>query len=160
MGKAEEWRGRGRAQALEQAVKLELPSGMVVLARRPDPFLLASWGRLPLGLAAAARGEPAAAITDEEARGMADFMRDLLVSVCIEPRVSVNPGNDEIHPREIPEADWIYLVKWAMRAEEARALEGFRRDRADAGPGGDGEDVRGAPVRPIRDSGRGPGSEF
>ena len=29
------------------------------------------------------------------------------------------PGPEEIHPRELPEADWMYIVEWAMRLKEA-----------------------------------------
>jgi hypothetical protein len=124
-------------------VELELPSGMKILARRPDPLQLAAWERLPLALAAVASGEQTPGeITAGQVAETAGFLRDLLVYCCVEPRVSLNPaGEDEIHPREIPQRDWTFILHWALRVEEARALEGFRPQRADAGGGGDGERV-------------------
>ncbi len=138
---ATDWRKRAQVAARETAVELELPSGMKILARRPNALQMAAWGRLPLGLASAASGAAAEASV-EEAGEIAGFLRDVLVYCCVEPRVSLEPkGEDEIHPREIPAEDWTFIVSWAMRVEEARALEGFRRGGADVGGGGDGKDV-------------------
>lgn len=124
------------------AVEVELPSGVKVLARKPAVLQLATWGKLPMGLAAAASGEAAGGDVSREVAELAGFYRDLLVYCLVKPRISVTPaGEDEIHPREIPVADWNFLVSWALRVEEVRALDGFREGRADAGGGGDGEAV-------------------
>lgn len=143
MGRAREWRAKAREAAKEEAVDLKLPSGMVIRARRPNPLQLAAWDRLPLTLAAVATGEQAPGqITADQVSETAGFLRDLLVYCCVEPRVSLNPvGEDEIHPREIPQEDWTFIMNWAMRVGEARTLEGFRPQRADAGGSGDGETV-------------------
>ncbi len=141
MGRASEWKEKAREAARVETVELALPSGMVILARRPGLLQLAGWDRMPLGLAGAAAGGPAEQVSAEKAIELAAFLRDLLVYVCVDPRVSLTPGEDEIHPKDIPQQDWTYILNWAMRVEEARSLEGFRRQRADAGGGGDGEAV-------------------
>lgn len=163
MGKAKEWMAKARDAARADAVELELPSGMKILARRPDPLQFAAWQRLPFSLATAAAGDGASekAPSIEDAQAMAAAMRDLLVYCCVEPRVSLDPqGDDEIHPREIPQQDWTFILSWAMRVQEARALEGFRGERADAGSRGDGEAIRGAAVEPAGDNRPALGVEF
>jgi hypothetical protein len=59
----------------------------------------------------------------EQAAEIAGFMRDLLLFCCVAPRVSLTPGEDEIHPRDIPLEDWTFIVRWAMRAEAAVDLK-------------------------------------
>lgn len=143
MSRASEWREKAKAAQEQEAVELTLPSGAKVLAQRPGMPWLASRNKLPAGLASAASGAEADALTAERIIEHAAFMRELLIYVCVDPRITLDPaGPDEIHPQEIPQADWLYLANWAMRVEEGRALEGFRGQRADAGRGGDGEGVR------------------
>jgi len=90
-----------------------------------------------MSLAAAASGDQAGGnVSDEQAVQLAEFLRDLLVFCCVDPKVP-----EEMNPREIPEADWTFILNWALRVEEARALEGFRRQRADAGDRGGSEAV-------------------
>lgn len=142
---ATEWKNKGRAAAEAEAVDLELPSGMTIKARRPEPLTVAMWGQLPLGLAAAVG--PAG--TGQEARPTADVMaglalaRDILTYCCVTPRLSLNPaGEGEIHPRDIPPEDVMFILRWARRGEEAEALRSFRDERQAAGSGGDGGTVR------------------
>jgi hypothetical protein len=160
MARANQWREKARAAALAAAEELRLPSGAVILARRPDPVQLAAWGRLPMLLANAAHGqEPAARVSTEEMAEIAGLYRDLLSYCCVEPRISTDPkGDDEIHPREIPEGDWTFIIHWALRVPEARALESFRGGRSDDGDRGDGQGVRAAAVEPAGDSGPGSGA--
>jgi len=142
MSRATEWRQKAAEAARKEAVELELPSGMVILARRPTPGELAMWGGLPLSLAVAAReGSDGAALSDEDVVAAHEFMRTVLINAVVEPRISLTPGPEEIHPREIPGPDWQFIVNWATRAEEARNLESFRGERPDAGGRGDGESV-------------------
>lgn len=138
MNRAEEWKKKAREAAAAEAVELTLPSGAVILARRPGPVQLAAWGRLPMALAAAAGGDQPAGVgvTNEQAADLAAFLRDLLVFCCVDPRVP-----EDIDPREIPQEDWTFIINWALRVGEARALDGFRRKRADAGDRGDSEAV-------------------
>lgn len=141
MGKASEW--RAKAQAAAEVVELTLPSGMTIMARRPDPAQLAVWGVLPGSLVGAVgdagtRGRGDAESTDSRM----DAIRDLFVWCCVSPRISLNPeGDDEIHPREVPQADWLHIVRWALRSEEAAALESFRPERGHAGGVRDSEGV-------------------
>jgi hypothetical protein len=141
MSRAKEWKTRARETARSEAVELVLPSGMEILARRPDPLQLAAWGRLPLGLVGAAVPTAAGEITTAEVAETAAFMRDLLTYCCVDPAVSVEPGEDTMHPSEIPQQDWTFILRWALRAEEVRALDGFRQERANHGAAGGGEGV-------------------
>lgn len=141
MSRAREWRRRAQEAARIGAIELELPSGIKILARRPNAMQLAAWNRLPFSLAGAASGS-APAITPDQAVDLAEFLRDLLLYCCIEPRVSLNPtSEEEIHPKEIPEQDWTFIVSWALRTEEARKLECFREERSDVTPGGSSQEL-------------------
>lgn len=148
---ATEWKKRAAEAAEREAVDLELPSGMRILARRPGPAALATWGKLPLGLAGAATGESGEPeISDEEIRQGFEFLRDLLVYCCVRPRISLDPkGENEIHPRDIPGPDAEFILAWAQRSGEVSALRNFRGQRADDGAGGDGQDVRPAAERVV-----------
>jgi hypothetical protein len=140
VSRATEWKAKGRETGLAEAVELELPSGAKIRALRPDLMQLAAWNVLPMGLAGAVVGEGEAQLpTVEKTLEVITAGRDLLVYCCVEPRISLTPGEDEIHPRDIPKEDWTFILRWALRVEEARALEGFRGGRPDAGSGGDGE---------------------
>ena len=161
---AKDWKRRGQAAGV---VELPLPSGMVIKARRPNPLQYAEWNRLPLMLAAAAENGPAA-VSAEQAQEIAGFMRELVVYCCVEPRVSETAAadsEDEIQPKDLPEEDWTFIVGWAMRLREAKALSTFRGKRTNDGAGSDGEAVfvqavdvdgdrgsgAGAGVRPVGD---------
>jgi hypothetical protein len=114
----------------------------------------AAWDRLPLLLAAV---DDAGAISNDQAMEIARFLRELLVYCCLSPRIVEAPaGEDEIAPREIPDADWRHIVTWAMRVEEAAAVRPFRPERADVGGGGDGKVLR-MPAVGV-DGDRGPGA--
>jgi hypothetical protein len=157
MDKATEWEAKDRETALAEAEPLTLPSGMVILARRPDPVQLVAWNKLPLILAGAAGGDTgttAAAPTDEQQMvEVAGFYRDLLVYCCVDPQVSLVPGPGKILPVKIPKQDWTFIVNWAMRSREAAALRSFRDGRTDGGGGGDGEGVWSPAVEPAGDRG-------
>jgi hypothetical protein len=155
---ASEWRAKAREAARTEAVELELPSGAKILARRPDAVQMASWGKLPLQLAAAAGDGRQEGGDSPRVADLAVFCREILEYCCVSPRVNLNPQSDEIHPREIPQADWVFLVNWALRVEEARALESFRARGADDRAGSDGADVRGAAERAAGDRGPGAGA--
>ena len=112
---AKEWRDKG-AQAAE--TDLKLPSGMVIRARRPGPIQFAEWDRFPLMLELIEKARAGEGISLDEARETAAFLSDLLMYCCLQPKVSLTLSGDAIHPSEIPEADWIFLVKWALRIDE------------------------------------------
>lgn len=150
---AEEWKAKGRAAS--ETVDLALPSGMVIKARRPGPLQFAQWDKLPLLLVGVAGAGPAGAeaMTVDRAKAIAEFMRELLCFCCVEPRVP-----EDIHPREIPEADWTFIVGWAMRTREAESLRPFRGERKDVGGDCGGEAVFVETQRTAGDRGPGDGS--
>jgi len=142
MHTASEWKEKAAQAARQGAVELDLPSGMKILARRPAPGDMAVWGGLPFSLAvAAAKKTDPATVSNQDVLDMIAFNRDLLVYCVLEPRISLSPGPEEIHPRDIPFEDWQFIVHWAMRVEEARNLESFRGRRSDGGDSGDGQSV-------------------
>jgi len=153
---ASEWKAAGRRAAEEESVELALPSGMVLLARRPDPVQVAMWGQLPLSLASVvgrAAGAEAAPSPEDVMQSLA-LSRDLLVYCCVRPRISQAPQDeDEIHPRDLPMEDVLYILRWARREAETGKLVSFRGGRTTAGAGGDGEDVRAAAERAAGDHG-------
>lgn len=157
MGKASEWRAKAEASA--EVVDLTLPSGMVIRARRPDPAQLAVWGILPASLVGAA-GEPRPSGSGDAVSKMT-AIRDLFIWCCVSPRISLAPqGDDEIHPREVPEKDWLFIVRWALRSEEAAALESFRPRGRHAGDRGDRKDVELPAERTYVPDGSGDGAEL
>ncbi len=158
MPTSSQWRALARKAALAGAQDLELPSGMRILARRPDVVQLAMWQRLPVSLAAAAAGET----PKQEAMRVADVAavcRQILEYCCVQPRISLDPqGPEEIHPADIPDEDTEFILSWALRRQEAESLAAFRRRRADAGPGGDSAMLSRAPVGADGDRGPSAGS--
>jgi hypothetical protein len=157
MTRAQEWKQKAAAQAAADVVDLELPSGMTIRARRPGPVQLAMWGRLPLAMAVATIKDGGGGVGEASPEELVEgikFMRELLVYCCVEPRISDDPkGDDEIHPREIPEADWRFIIRWAMGSEEAAKLRPFRGERAGDRAGGVGEDVGRAAIADDLDPG-------
>src|ERR1035438_1036788 len=80
-------------------------------------------GELPLLLGMAQRGGQGT--TAEQAVEIADFMRLLLVYCCIEPRISETASEDsedEIRPRDLPEADWMFIVRSEEHTSELQSL--------------------------------------
>lgn len=158
---AAEWRRRSQERTKAAAQPLSLPSGMVVLARRPGAAFLASMGRLPLTLAGSLTGREQG--EGEDAAGAAvmegaAFLRELLAYVVVSPRISLEGGEDTIHPREIPDEDLTFLIRWAQRREEAESLETFRGGAEHGSAGGHGADVAVPAERAAGDHGSGAGA--
>ena len=138
-----EWRAKQRVEAVAAAVELTLPSGLTILARRPDPMQMLSWGRLPLGLAAAAAPEGGGGIGNDELLAGIEFSRQLLQYCFVKPQISLDPkGDSEIHPREIPLEDSMWVMRWARRTEETEKVRSFRGIRPGDRTSSDGGDVR------------------
>jgi len=127
--KEQQWRALGQKAAESEAQDLELPSGMVIRARRPGPALLAQYARLPLTLAAKVNEDSldAADGSTGDLSNFAEFLREILVYCVVEPGISTTPAPGQIHPREIPNGDFEFIIGWALRREEAASLESFRR---------------------------------
>jgi hypothetical protein len=156
---AKDWRLRAAEEAAATAVDLTLPSGMTIRARRPDPLQMAMWRRLPLSLAATAAGETGSAMSPEELMESVEASRQMLLYCCVSPRISLEPvGDDEIHPRDIPLGDAVFILRWAMRSEEAEKLRPFRIVEGAGDGGGDGQTVRAAAERAAGDSGSAAGA--
>ena len=150
---AQEWKAKGVAAV--EVVELALPSGMVISARRPGPMQFAAWDLLPTFITEGIRTD-GVGMSDEEVAKGARLVLDLLMYCCLEPRISTTPADNEIDPRDIPEADWLYIVRWAMRLEEAATVRRFRGRGAD-GSGSDGSAVVFRETVGV-DGNRGPGA--
>jgi len=128
MTTAEAWAKAGRDEAAAEAKNLLLPSGITVKARRPGVAFLAAHGRLPLGLAKRAEGEPSGggsvAVLEELV-----FFGTLVAHCVVSPEISTEPGPGRINPGNIPDDDIKFLIAWAMRGEEAERLATFRGGR-------------------------------
>jgi hypothetical protein len=152
---AKDWKRLADEKAVEQAVDLILPSGMTIKARRPNPLQLAHWDRMPFSLAAATQdGETMEGPTQQEIVNTAKFMQEMVLFCCLNPRISMEPkSDDEIHPRDIPQEDWLFIVHWALRSEETAKLRPFRSGAIDDRGRGDGQDVSMQAVEPVGNRG-------
>lgn len=115
------WREAARAGREARAERLELPSGAVILAAKPEPLEWILSGRIPqrlLGAAlGAAQGEAAGAareMTREEIIELAEFAAELVRASVVAPRLG--EGEDEIALEELPIADRAFIFEWACRA--------------------------------------------
>ncbi len=141
------WRKRAAEFGAERGVDLELPSGMVVRAVRPDPETWMLHGRLPTSLAAAIKAAKdngaAEAPSDDQILAFGRFYHDVIVTAVVRPRiVAADPGDGEIAYAEIPGEDLDFIYKWATRQAEVADLASFRAHRRDAGAGDHGQDLR------------------
>lgn len=157
---AQAWAEKARQQAVEEAKPLLLPSGITVLARRPGPALLASYSRMPTGLAMIANGEEGGAAAADAGIESAKFLYDLLTTCVVSPVISTTGGVGTIHPKNLPDQDVTYIMGWALRGEEAARLATFRRERTDGNAGGNGEGIRTAAEHADGDRRSGAGAEL
>jgi hypothetical protein len=97
--------------ALTQAIHLKLPSGAVFLVRRPTLGYRLQHPELYQSIAArsAIRNSESGISTPDLVR----FYYDLLQEVCVDPRVSLNPQEGELHPEAIQFADATFIARWA-----------------------------------------------
>ena len=120
------WRDKARTGATTSTVILTLPSGFEIEARR---IALANWlatGRMPQRfvtevMKATRKGKAldgeklAAALDGDDLLKMLEFMRDVVQSAVVSPRIVVGgTGEDEIDPSEIPAEDFQFIFAWAM----------------------------------------------
>lgn len=151
IARAEDFKKLAQAGAWEEAERIVLPaSGLAVMLRRPRPQAFVLLGRpLPQSLAAKLQQEGGfAQATAEELVEFSRFWTQVFQQMFIAPRLSLEPGPDEIHPGWIPEQDQIFLMRWAVGevASDGRDLAAFRGERRPAAPGADGGDVALAPI--------------
>ena len=121
-----------------EGVRLKLPSGRVITARRPGLMQLAVWEMLPFDVAAEGAVAPASDAGKVALETIAKT-RDLLVYACISPRISVAPkGDGEISPLELSNADLTFIVRWARRLQDHPvATASGAGSEANGGDGGD-----------------------
>ncbi len=130
--------------------------GKAVLMRRPAPMWFIFRGRLPQSLAirafpqalgpggAGAGSDSAGASALEELALLADWIIALLEEVLVEPRVSRDPGPDEITPEMLDAEDVNFIIRWAygeVGSEARDDLAPFRPERPVAAARAGGPDV-------------------
>jgi hypothetical protein len=119
---ASAWREAARSDREARAQRLELPSGAVILAAKPEPMEWILSGRIPQRLLGAAiqpapgsdAPEPARVMTRDEVIELANFAVELVKASVVEPRIG--EGDDEIPFEEIPIEDRAFIFEWACRA--------------------------------------------
>jgi len=122
-----------------QEVDLRLPSGQTFRVRAPG---------LKFRFSAPAPENLEGKTEAEKAATLADFFYRILCEVCVEPRVSMEPKEGELHPDRIRLADAQFIVRWAggQIGDDGADLDAFREGKtgrtAAAGAGG-GE------IRPV-----------
>jgi hypothetical protein len=99
--------------ALTQAIHLKLPSGAVFLVRRPTLGYRLQHPELYQSIAARSHGQTSTDRGYLTTAEMVRFYYDLLQEVCIEPRISLNPQEGELHPEAIQFADATFIARWA-----------------------------------------------
>jgi hypothetical protein len=137
---------------MPEAVELEMPSGVTILARRPDPLQIAMWGELPLGLVPVDGEAEKPDVTREQVLGWIRLARDIVEYCCLKPRVTMKPaGPDEIHPSAIGDEDLKFILRWARREEAQDGLRTFRGEQKCDRAGSGGRDVGAAAERDAGD---------
>lgn len=145
---AADFRLAAEAQAFGEPERVRLPaSGLTVVLRRPraQAFIVGQ-ASLPQGVAAALlAADPGKPPSAEEAVGLANFWRWMFARMFVTPRLSLNPGPDEVHPDLITQADQEFLFRWAKGevAPGGSDLRKFRgaASRRSADPGKNGTDA-------------------
>lgn len=138
-----------RRQQKQTPTELHLPSGLVITARRPAPSWFLFHASLPRTIVDPEPDQSLASI--EEVVRISEWIRALLSEVVISPKISLNPGPDEITPEDIEDADLNFIVEWAKGEVkevngEPVSLQTFPEKRVGSGVGSDVQDVEVSPV--------------
>lgn len=105
----------------EPPEQVTLPKcGLEVLLRKPKPLAYTLLGAPLPGIPrpeeqeymAAMPGNGRAKMSPEEAVHVATWMARLWSKVFVHPKLSLKPGDEEIHPDWIPEEDQQFIWKW------------------------------------------------
>jgi hypothetical protein len=130
---ADFWR-LAETEAYEEPKRIVLPqSGLVVILRRPKPVAFTLFAaRLPSSLAARlqegrAGTNPASA---DDLVALSRFWTGVLEQMFVQPKLSLMPGPNEIHPTWIANQDADFLIRWAVGEITSAGPQ--------AGPGGEG----------------------
>jgi len=126
---SESWRQAARADRVNRAESLTLPSGATILAARPDPLEWVMSGRIPQRLLAVALEDPQSSqsagdreLTREEILDLAGFAARLVEASVVDPPIGDGPG--EISLDEIPIQDRAFIFEWACRAMSGNEVGG------------------------------------
>ena len=144
------WRQAAQKTKQVGAEQLELPSGAIVMARRPGIETWLLRGRIPerlSGIVLALTGDEQQRrpLTMDEQAELGRFNREVVVATVVSPRVVEGAAGDgEISYAEIPDVDAEYILAWAQRGAEVASLESFRERAGLSAAGTGGEDVRAA----------------
>jgi hypothetical protein len=100
----------------KEAKPLRLPvSGLVVLARKPDPaWWIRRLGQLPMALTNQLSGaDETIQPTTEELVKYSQWSVELIREVVVQPVIALDPGPGEVDPNWIPDEDLKFLVRYA-----------------------------------------------
>jgi hypothetical protein len=129
-----------------QEAELRLPSGKTFRVRAPG---------LKFRFSNPAPEDLEGLTGEEKAQALAEFYWRILCEVCVQPRVSMDPQEGELHPDRIRLTDAQFVIKWAGGeiGSDGADLAGFPGTGAGpgAGAGANGADVRPVAERPAHD---------
>lgn len=114
------WHSALMADRLERAEHLKLPSGVTILAVKPEPLEWILSGRIPQHLLGAALDDGAPnpgankVMSREEILDLAIFARRLVLASVVKPPIGDGPG--EVALDDIPVNDRAFIFEWACRA--------------------------------------------
>ena len=133
--KPDAWRARASEVREKHAEPLRLPSGVTILAAKPEPLEWILSGRLPQRLLAGVLdrdgqdGETVPTdISRDDILDLARFATQLVRASVIEPRIGEGPG--QIPLDEIPVEDRAFIFEWACRSLGERAENPSRGSQA------------------------------
>jgi len=104
-------------QGAGEVIKLTLPSGTKIMARRPSPSQLFTWGIAvhKLNVFGEPPGQP---LTTPQVETLAPLVFELLTFVYVKPRLSLLPrGDDEIGLADVGLEDCTFMIQWALGQE-------------------------------------------
>jgi hypothetical protein len=132
---ASDFRKLAEAEAYEEPQRIVLPkSGFAMMVRRPRPLAYTLLGvALPQTLAAKiAQAEPDAQVCLTRQEGLALIQREaeLLQNCVVSPRLSLNPGLDEVHPNWLPGDDQRFIYRYLRGEVDASGADLDRFPRA------------------------------
>jgi hypothetical protein len=124
--------------------KVKLPSGAVFLLRYPSLEYKIGRSLIAQSIAAKMQNRPEAQPSEtRSAAEIAETYFAVLEEVCVQPRVSKQPKEGELHPDRIRLSDAVHIMRWASGEVDDNGVDfaAFRGTRADpasiSGPGGE-----------------------
>lgn len=137
-----------RSQNKRQIIDITLPSGLSISVRKPAPAWFLYHQSLPRTII------ETQAPTQQDVEGavkLSEWIRALLDEVIVAPKITLNPGPEEISPTDIDDEDLKYIIDWSMG--EVKEVDGksaslaeFPEKSAGTGAGSDSQDVAVSPV--------------